>query len=109
MRRAAKRDVSEPEIVTTLRDAGFSVHPISQTGLPDLLCGFRRRTFLVEVKSSDKGYGKGLNPNQQRFADRWAGVPIVILRNANEAADWACQIAIETAAQPSKQIRQEAP
>jgi Holliday junction resolvase len=109
MRRAAKRDVSEPEIVTTLRDAGFSVQPISQPGLPDLLVGFRRRTFLVECKSSDKGYGAKLNPLQQKFADRWAGTPIVILRSATDAMDWAVQIAIETAAQPSKQIRQEAP
>jgi Holliday junction resolvase len=109
MRRAAKRDVSEPEIVTVLKDAGFTVERISQPGLPDLLCGFRRRTFLVECKSSDKGYGAKLNPLQQKFADRWAGTPIVILRSATDAMDWAVQIAIETAAQPSKQIRQEAP
>lgn len=97
MRRAAKRDVSEPEIVNTLMDAGFTVHRLNGVGVPDLLCGFRSRTWLVECKSSHKGYGKSLNPNQQRFADNWRGSPVVILRNGQEAMDWACQMAVETA------------
>ena len=102
MRRAAKRDVSEPEIVSTLIDAGFTVHRLSAAGVPDLLVGFRSRTWLVECKSSHKGYGKGLNPLQQRFADTWRGSPVVILRNGEEAMDWAVQIAIETAAPPHR-------
>ena len=98
MRRAAKRDVSEPEIVTVLQDAGFTVQRLNGAGVPDLLVGFRHRTFLVECKSSHKGYGKSLNPLQQRFSDTWRGSPVVILRNGQEAMDWAVQIAIETAA-----------
>lgn len=97
MRRAAKRDVSEPEIVTALEQCGFSVERISQSHFPDLMVGFRRRMWLIECKSSDKGYGKDLNVNQKKFADRWRGTPIVILRSAQDAIDWAVQVASEAA------------
>jgi len=95
MRRAAKRDVSEPEIVTVLTQCGFSVERLSQAGVPDLIVGYRKRMWLVECKSSDKGYGKDLNVNQKKFADRWRGTPIVILRSAQDAVDWAVDVASE--------------
>jgi hypothetical protein len=59
---------------------------------------FRRRCWLIEVKSSDKGYGKELNENQKKFAARWRGPDIIILRSAQDAMDWAVQVAVETAA-----------
>lgn len=95
MRRAAKRDVSEPEIVSTLKQCGFSVHRMDQP--VDLLVGFRRRCWLVEAKSSDKGYGKSLNENQRKFADTWRGPEVVILRSAQDAMDWAVQVSQEKA------------
>lgn len=98
MRRAAKRDVSEPEIVTALTQCGFTVERLSQSGIPDLIVGFRnKRMWLVECKSSEKGYGKALNVNQKKFADRWRGTPIVILRSAQDAIDWAVQMSVEAA------------
>lgn len=95
-RRKAKRDAAEPEVVSTLTDAGFAVERTSAPGWPDLLVSFRRRCWLVEVKSSHKGYGKGLNDNQKEFAARWRGPDIVILRSAQDAMDWAVQMSIET-------------
>ena len=93
-RRAAKRDAAEPEVVSALRQCGFSVERMDKPC--DLLVGFRRRTFLVEVKSGSKGYGKRLNANQQAFSDVWRGSPVVILRSAQDAMDWAVQVASET-------------
>jgi hypothetical protein len=96
MRRyAAKRDASEPEIVTTLKQCGFSVYRMDQPA--DLLVGFRRRMWLVEAKTGHKGYGKSLNPNQQAFQDEWRGPAIIILRDAQEAMDWAVQVSQEAA------------
>lgn len=62
-RRAAKRDANEPEIMEFLRKAGCMVQPISESGLPDLLCCYRGLIFLVEVKA---GKGK-LTVAQERF------------------------------------------
>jgi Holliday junction resolvase len=86
-----KRDAAEPEVVTALKQCGFSVERMDKP--VDLLVGFRGRCWIVEVKSSDKGYGKDLNANQKKFADAWRGPPIVILRSAQDAIDWAVDVA----------------
>lgn len=93
--RKAKRDASEPEIVTALLQCGFSVERMDKP--VDLLVGFRRRTWLVECKTGTKGYGKSLNPNQQDFASKWRGSEIVVLHDAQEAIDWAVQVSQEAA------------
>ena len=54
MRKAAKRDANEREIIDALEAHGVSVTQLSQEGVPDLLCSYRGRWFLVEVKS-EKG------------------------------------------------------
>lgn len=94
-RYTAKRDASEPEIVATLKQCGFSVHRLDQPC--DLLVGFRGRAWLVECKSGTKGYGKDLNTNQKAFAGDWRGPKIVILRSAQDAMDWAVEMASKTA------------
>lgn len=94
-RHAAKRDASEPEIVTALEQCGFSV--VRMDTPVDLLVGFRKRCWIVECKSSERGYGRHLNENQKKFADTWRGPPIVILRSAQDAIDFARQVASEPA------------
>lgn len=94
--RKAKRDAAEPEIVTALEQCGFSVERMDKP--VDLLVGFRKRCWVVEVKSSDKGYGKDLNDNQKKFAARWRGPDIVILRSSQDAIDWAVQMSVEMGA-----------
>ena len=94
-RRAAKRAASEAEIVSILEQCGFTVERLDTP--VDLLCGFRRRTFLVECKSGRKGYGKSLNKNQQLFADKWRGSEVVVLHDAQEAMDWAVMVSQEAA------------
>ena len=93
-RYAKRRDVAEPEVFAALRQCGFSVEPADKP--VDAWVGFRGRCWPVEVKSSDKGYGKSLNANQQKFADRWRGPKVVILRSAQEAVDFAVEVAADT-------------
>lgn len=95
-RYAAKRDRSEPGIVKVLRQCGFAVELIDQP--VDAIVSFRGRAWLVEFKTGRKGYGKALNGNQQSFADRWKGPPIVVLHDEQEALDWAVEMAKEKAA-----------
>ncbi len=91
MRRAAKRDVSEPEIVSALIQCGFSVYRLNQP--VDLLVGFRGKNFLVECKTGTKGYAKDLNDNQKQFNDGWRGSKVVKLTSAQDAIDWAVEVA----------------
>ncbi len=90
-RRAAKRDASEPEIVTTLEQCGFSVFRLNEPC--DLLVGFRGKNYLVECKTNGTAYGKDLNSNQQAFNDFWRGGKMVRIGSATEAMDWAVSVA----------------
>lgn len=87
MRRAAKRDTSEPAIVSALIQCGFSVYRLNQP--VDLLVGHRGKNFLVECKTGHKGYGKALNGNQQDFNDQWRGGKVVTLHSTQDAINWA--------------------
>jgi hypothetical protein len=56
MRRAARVDANQSDIVQALRDLGATVqclHTLGQ-GCPDLLVGFRGRNLLLEVKNGNK-------------------------------------------------------
>ena len=88
---AAKRDATEPEIVKVLRSCGFSVYLLDTP--VDAIVGFRGRTWLVEIKSGSKGYAKTLNKNQAEFVATWKGSPVVVLRDAQEAMDFASDMA----------------
>lgn len=53
MRRAARIDANQPEIVAALRKVGAKVaHLHVAPGLLDLLVGFRGRLYWMEVKNS---------------------------------------------------------
>jgi hypothetical protein len=68
MRRAARKDLNQQEIVKALRDAGAYVYDI---GLPvDLLVGYGQKTLLMELKSGSK---KRLTPLQADFFANWTG------------------------------------
>lgn len=82
MRRAAKTDGNQSDIVKRLREIGVKVYPMHRVGegFPDLLCWARGRFFLVEVKEP----GENLNPNQVDFFAECPG-EIYIARTADEA------------------------
>lgn len=76
MRRAARVDVNQRDIVEVLRQVGASVqhlHHVGQ-GCPDLLVGYRGRNYLLEVKTA-KG---GLTEDEQRWIAQWRGQADVV-------------------------------
>lgn len=81
MRRAAKVDRNQPEIVAALRDLGASVQPLHAVGqgCPDLLVGWRGKNLLIEVKDhlASKSDQK-LNPRQQEWHQAWRGQAIKV-------------------------------
>ena len=77
MRRAAKVDDNQREIVQALERIGAEVQSLASVGkgCPDLLVGFRGSNFLLEVKRPKaKGQSAGkTTDDQERFLARWAG------------------------------------
>lgn len=83
MRRASRRDDTEPGIVKALEAAGWTVIRISDTGAPDLLAIRRGVLTALECKSP----GGTLTPAQQTAFMRWAaaGLPVKVVRTPEEA------------------------
>jgi hypothetical protein len=73
---AKKVDANQAQIVEALRAAGASVTDLSRFGhgVPDLLVGYNRRVYLLEVKSAD---GK-LTPAEERWQNEWRGQSAVV-------------------------------
>ena len=88
MRRAAKVDANQAEIVEALRDAGASVRVLSSVGegVPDTLIGFRGRNFLLEVKRPKaRGQRAGTTTKpQDAFIAAWRG-HVAVVRTPEEA------------------------
>lgn len=82
---ASQNDATALAIVSALRAAGASVRFIAfefgQAGCPDLLVGFARETFLLEVKTK---HGR-LSADQTAFHIEWRGRPIAVVRTPEEA------------------------
>ena len=73
MRRAARVDDNQADIVAALRKIGASVYVI---GLPvDLLCGYRGRSIALEVKS---GKNWELTPTQKAFFRDFKGEAYIV-------------------------------
>lgn len=73
MRRAAKRDANEQEIVAALRTAGAYVCRLDRPC--DLLVLFRQRWFTLEVKAK-RGSTRAHQEAQRRFLEL-TGTPVV--------------------------------
>jgi len=87
--RRRKTDNNQLAIVAELRQVGATVIDLSAVGIPglqDLLVGFRRQTFLLEIKNPATRYGRrGLNANQRAALLVWNGAPPIVVRTADEA------------------------
>lgn len=87
MRRIAKVDANQNEIVKALRAVNASVQPIHTVGggTPDLLVGFRQKNFLLEVKDGSLSPSrKRLTPDEQTWHDGWQG-QVVIVESVEQA------------------------
>ena len=81
MRRAAKIDANQTEIVKALRQVGASVQSLAATGkgCPDLLVGFRGVNWLMEVKDGNKVKSqRKLTDDQVVWHELWRGQVCVI-------------------------------
>lgn len=81
MRRAAKADGNQPQIVKAFRQLGFSVahtHTIGK-GFPDIVVGRNGINTLVEIKDGDKVKSqKQLTADEKEFHENWRGTIIII-------------------------------
>lgn len=84
LRRAAKRDAAECEVVKALTAVGFHVERLSAKGVPDLLLSRAGRWYVAEIKT-----GKGSETLAQVDFRKNAKAPIPILRTWSEAVKWA--------------------
>ena len=93
--RGRRTDANQSTIIATLKAVGASVVDLSAVGkgVPDLLVGFRGRTYLLEVKN--KAGRNRLTADQNVFLAWWHGVPPVIVYNEDDAL-----IAIDAVREP---------
>lgn len=82
MRRAAKIDATQVDIVQAARDIGASWVSLAAVGkgCPDGIIGFRGQNHLVEIKTET---GR-LRPSQEQFIQAWNGAPVVVLRGVDD-------------------------
>lgn len=76
MRRAAKVDRNQKEIVTQLRRFGASVYPTHMVGrgFPDIVVGYRGINYLFEIKDNLQPPSKQrLTPDELAFFEMWKG------------------------------------
>lgn len=79
MRRNARVDGNQPELVDGLRRCGFRVEVVSMLGQgrPDLIVGRRGHLRWVEVKDPAKAPSKRrLTPDERAWHDKWPGYVI---------------------------------
>jgi Holliday junction resolvase len=87
MRRAAKVDANQAEIVAALRAVGATVTPLHAVGqgCPDILAGYGGLNFLLEVKDGAKPpSARKLTPDQVSWHDTWRG-QVAVASSVKEA------------------------
>jgi Holliday junction resolvase len=89
MRRAAKVDANQAEIVAALRKIGCRVMPMHAMGggFPDLLVSFRGLLTLIEVKDGSKPpSARQLTPAQVKWHAEW-GEDVRVVKSIDEAIE----------------------
>lgn len=90
MRRAARIDENQPDIVKALRQIGAAVTPLHRVGggVSDLLVSFRQKWFVLEIKNPMKPKAdQELTPDQKK----WIGLqhaPVFTVRSSVEAINF---------------------
>lgn len=76
MRKKARVDANQKEVVKQLRDRGVSVLHTHQLGkgAPDLILGYYGSNYLVELKDGAKTKSQQkLTPDELDFMNKWGG------------------------------------
>jgi hypothetical protein len=87
MRRAARIDANQTQIVSALRSVGASVELLSAVGkgCPDLLVGYRGVNLLMEIKDGKKPPSeRKLTSDQIVWHREWKGV-VTVVNSVDEA------------------------
>ena len=80
---ASRVDANQADIVRALRGIGASVlHCHTLKNAFDILVGYRGRTFLMEIKASEK---EKLTPGEAEFKANWRGSEYHIVYTADQA------------------------
>ncbi len=85
--RVAKTDTNQKEIVEYLRSKGVSVANTATVGdgFPDIVCGFRGKNVLLEIKDGSRTPSQQkLTAKQEIFHSLWRGQIAVV--NSPETA-----------------------
>ena len=86
MRRAARRDASEDQIVSALQACGAYVKKVNDGGTFDLLVWYRGYTLLLEVKDGRKPpSAQALTPAEEKFHREWPGDNLHIVNSVDAA------------------------
>lgn len=88
MRKAAKVDRNQSEVVAALRKVGASVQSLATIGkgCPDLLVGFQGTLYLMEVKDGENVPSKQLlTDDQKKWHENWTGSPVHVVRSIDGA------------------------
>ena len=88
MRRAAKIDANQTQVVEALRAAGATVQSLAAVGqgVPDLLVGFQGQTVLMEIKDPRKPPSKRrLTEDQLKWHGEWRGGPLAVVDGPDAA------------------------
>lgn len=81
MRKRAATDRNQSEIVNAYRRIGCTVTCTHQLGdgFPDLVVGFRRVNYLIEIKDGAKPpSAQKLTPDELAFHEKWQGTVHVV-------------------------------
>jgi hypothetical protein len=81
MRRAAKVDANQADIVAALRKIGASVQPLHSVGqgCPDILVGWRGMNTILEIKDGRKPpSARKLTDDQVIWHEGWRGQVAVV-------------------------------
>lgn len=87
MRRAAKIDDNQREIVDALEKIGCSVTSLAAVGkgCPDIIVGYLGSNYLLEIKDGSKPPSKrGLTEDQEKWHLHWEG-QVAVVKNVEEA------------------------
>ena len=82
MRRAAKIDANQEQVIKALRSVGAVVQSLAAVGkgVPDLLVGYQGKTILFEVKDGNKPpSARKLTEDQIKWHGAWRGGPLAVV------------------------------
>ena len=86
MRRAARRDANEDQVVSALEACGAYVKKVNDGGTFDLLVWYRGRTLLLEVKDGRRPPSEQkLTPAEEKFHREWPGDNLHIVNSVESA------------------------